>query len=450
MSRAPRAAVVGGGICGLAAAEELAARGYAVEIFEAGSKLGGRIAPELLGEREIVLGGKNVGSRYSAFRELLARRGHDDYEFFGPDSGQVVRGKVRTLSFRSPSMRMRLGTRLTLRGQMLGGARFLRHAGQAKREEQSRYLGDPWHAAVAARTGDPTLPAYFGTALCQDVLRHTTVRMNGAEPDEVHVGTFGSNVALVIDKFEQLRGAGFGPWIRSIEADHVTRLGTRVDGLVVREGRVTGVRAGGEEFDDFDAVVVAATAPHAASVVDSLDRGLAALLRTVRYFPVGVVVAEYDRPAFPQRFAALTAPHGMALSNAGSYGLEDRHIVRWTFSGRPARGRVEPGVFDPESLLAEGEAFLAKYAPVGEARRVRFEARAFDPGLCAYRRHHDGFLRELDGRVRELPGLALAGDYLRGASLEACVRSGGEAAERVSRRRERGRSEVLSVAGAAV
>src|SRR4051795_11468628 len=94
-----RVAVVGGGMAGLAAAETLAAAGHSAEIFDAGRLLGGRIAPEMLGQREICMGGKNIGARYTRFRELLGRRGHSDYEFFGPDSGQLVRGRVRTLSF---------------------------------------------------------------------------------------------------------------------------------------------------------------------------------------------------------------------------------------------------------------------------------------------------------------------------------------------------------------
>jgi oxygen-dependent protoporphyrinogen oxidase len=121
----------------------------------------------------------------------------------------------------------------------------------------------------------------------------------------------------------------------------------------------------------------------------------------------------------------------MALSNAGSYGLNDRNIVRWTFSGRPARGRIEGGDFDPEAMLAEAEAFLGRHAPIADARRVGFAARSFEPGLCAYRRDHASFLREAETRLDALPGLAIAGDYVRGASLEACVRSGEQAAERV-------------------
>jgi protoporphyrinogen/coproporphyrinogen III oxidase len=427
-----RVAVVGGGVAGLAAAEALAGRDSHVEIFDAGNQLGGRIAPALMGEREICLGGKNVGHRYARFRALLARRGHADYEFFGPDSAQVIRGRIRTLSFRSPSMRARLGARLAVRGQAARGLRFMRLASHVARYDESKFLGDPYFADLAVRTGDPPLPEYVGTALCRDVIRHMTVRMNGAEPDECHLGTLGSNLGLVVDRFDQLRGGALTSWLHDLADDFPAHLGTRVTRLLHDGERVTGVAtADGEEHDGFDAVILAVPAFEGARLVRNLEPSLARALGTVRYFPVAVVVAEYASPIFPDRFAALSAPSGMALSNAGSYGLGDRHLIRFTFSGRAARGRIEPDTFDPAALLAEAEAFLSRHTAIGRVPRVGYAAHAFDPGLCAYRRDHAALIREARASLGRLPGLELAGDYVRGASLEACVRSGEEAAERV-------------------
>jgi len=443
-----RIAVVGGGIAGIAAAEEVGARGHLAEIFEATAGLGGRIAPEELASREIFLGGKNVGRRYRRFRELFGRRGRAEYETFGPESGQVWRGRVRELSFSSPSMKLRLGARMALRGQLNGGRRFLRLARQVKRDPQSAHLGDRFFEDLALETGDPTIPEYVGTALCRDVVRHMTVRMNGAEPEECHVGNMGTNLGLVVDRFDQLTGTALGDWIRTVQAVNTTHVGTRIVGLT-REGERVGGIVGADGVErHFDGVVLALPAHAAALVIGEQEPALSSLLCTIRYFPVGVVVAEYDRPAFPDAFAALTAPPGMALSNAGSYGLRDRHIVRYTFSGRNARDRIRPGLFDPEALLGEAEGFLGRYAPVARARRLDFAARAFQPGLCAYRRDHATCLREVRTRLSALPGLALAGDYMRGASLEACVRSGQEAAERALAGASRGDgSRVEPVAG---
>ena len=426
-----RIAVVGGGIAGMAAAEEVGARGHLAEIFEATAGLGGRIAPDDLASREIFLGGKNIGRRYQRFRELFDRRGRGDYEAFGPESGQVWRGRVRTLSFSSPSMRLRLGGRMMLRGQVGGGRRFLRLARQVRQDPESAHLGDRFFEDLALETGDPTIPEYVGTALCQDVVRHMTVRMNAAEPEECHLGNMGTNLGLVVDRFDQLAGTALGDWIRAVRAAHATHTNMPIAGLTRKGERIGGIVGADGDERRFDGVVLALPAHAAALVIGEQEAVLSSLLCTIRYFPVGVVVAEYDRPAFPEAFAALTAPAGMALSNAGSYGLRDRHVVRYTFSGRSARERISPDLFDPEALLGEAEGFLGHHAPVAQARRVGFAARAFQPGLCAYRQDHAAFLREARARLSALPGLALAGDYMRGASLEACVRSGQEAAEQV-------------------
>ncbi|HEX5375905.1 MAG TPA: FAD-dependent oxidoreductase [Solirubrobacterales bacterium] len=445
-----RIAVVGGGIAGMAAAEEVGARGHLAEIFEATACLGGRIAPDDLASREIFLGGKNIGRRYRRFRELFERRGRADYEVFGPESGQVWRGRVRKLSFSSPSMKLRLGARLALRGQVGGGKRFLRLARQVKRDPESAHLGDRFFEDLALGTGDPAIPEYVGTALCQDVVRHMTVRMNAAEPGECHLGNMGTNLGLIVDRFDQLTGTALGDWIRTVQAVNTTHMRTRIAGLTRKGGRVDGIVGVDGDERRFDGVVLALPAHAAALVIGEQEAALSSLLCTIRYFPVGVVVAEYDRPAFPEAFAALSAPAGMALSNAGSYGLRDRNVVRYTFSGRSARDRILPGLFDPEELLSEAEGFLGRYAPVARARRLDFAARAFQPGLCAYRQDHAACLREVRARLSALPGLALAGDYMRGASLEACVRSGQEAAEQVltGARRDAG-SQVEPVGGQA-
>ncbi|MEA2468280.1 MAG: protoporphyrinogen/coproporphyrinogen oxidase [Thermoleophilaceae bacterium] len=434
-SGGPRVAVIGGGIAGISAADRLRAAGARAEIFEAGDRLGGRIGVDRLGDREACLGGKNIGRRYREFKALTERgaEGGRRWEFFGPETMQVMpNGRLLPMSYRRISARVRLGGRMLLRGQIPSARRFSKLARQVKTNEPSGFLGDGWFAELARKRDHPTLADYFGAGFSSAVVRHTTVRMNGAEPDEAWVGNFGSNLALVVDKFDQLTD-GLEPVMRAAAARHGVHLNAPVERLLARDGRVTGLATqDGHAHEGFGAVVMAVPASIAAPIVAPLDRDLAAMLYSIVYHPVAVVVAEYDRPVFPQQYAAIATPHHLALSNAGAYGLDDRHIVRFTFSGRAARGRIEPDTFDPEALLAEAEEFLSRYLPIGGARRVNHVSRAFEPGLCSYRRDHEHFLRAVDGMLGSMDGLALAGDYMQGASLEACTRSGVAAADRLT------------------
>lgn len=73
-----RTAVIGGGIAGLAAAWELARNGHQVEIFEAGSRLGGAIAPVTLSGVQVDAGAEAFATRTPAVREFLRDLGLDD------------------------------------------------------------------------------------------------------------------------------------------------------------------------------------------------------------------------------------------------------------------------------------------------------------------------------------------------------------------------------------
>src|SRR5947209_10559381 len=138
---APRVAVVGGGIAGLAAADRLLAAGCRTEIFEAGDRLGGRIGVDRLGDHEACLGGKNVGRRYSEFRALCDRGSAAPrrWEFFGPETMQVMRGRLVPMSYRKLPARVRLGGRMLVRGQIPSARRFAKLARRVKSNPASGF-----------------------------------------------------------------------------------------------------------------------------------------------------------------------------------------------------------------------------------------------------------------------------------------------------------------------
>jgi protoporphyrinogen/coproporphyrinogen III oxidase len=108
-----------------------------------------------------------------------------------------------------------------------------------------------------------------------------------------------------------------------------------------------------------------------------------------------------------------------ALSNAGAYGTGDLRVVRYTFSGRRARALTEQEP-DAERLAAIAEAALAPHARVAGNPRRAMLAHRFSPGLCAYHPDQAGFLERLGSARANMPEAHLAGDYLRGCSIEAC------------------------------
>ncbi|MDI2127664.1 protoporphyrinogen/coproporphyrinogen oxidase [Yinghuangia seranimata] len=426
-----RVAVVGSGASGLAAAVRLERLGYDVELIEREGVLGGRMGVGDLGDRPVMMGGKNIGRKYSAFRGTLSALGSYAWEPFGINASMMKEGEVLTLD---STRRSRSVDNIRRMGRPADLARLAALAARIRLDERNKFLGAPYFAKLSAKYDHQPLGAHFGPGLADTLLRPMTVRMNGAEPDEVYLGTFNTNLALLMDTYDQLTD-GIQPALATLPNRLEVLLDTEVEGLELAGGRLTGLRlstAGKPaEVRKYDGVVLATPAYAAAQIVSAELPTLGKRLGDIRYFPSTVVLVEYDRPVFTPEVRALAMHDGGPCSNAGSYGMEDRHIVRYTFSGR--NGRVaEP----TESLLTEWvgatEERLTRYLGAARAKRVNQVSRAWAAAYCAYSPYHSELLTEVDEQVAQVRGLELAGDYLWGVSLEACSRSGNAAGDRLN------------------
>ncbi|HEX8066816.1 MAG TPA: FAD-dependent oxidoreductase [Thermoleophilaceae bacterium] len=432
-----RVAVVGGGVSGVAAAHRLRAAGFEVDLVEREDVLGGRSAEGRLEERWVTFGGKNIGSRYRRFRAFAAEHGCGDFEPFGVNSSRAEGDRLITVD---SSRRWKTALSTAQLGSPRDLARLVRLAMAVRREEGNRFLGSPLSAELGERHDHAPLSDHFGPRLVRRLLRPVVVRMNGAEPDEAYLGNFPSNLGMMLQSYEQLSHGMRDLFERFGErAGAVT--GTAAEGLVVDGGSVTGLelRAAGADArrEPYDAVVLATPAPISAGLVRPHHAGLADLLERVTYHPAAVVLARYERPVMREDVRALVFDDG-PVSNAGAYGVGDLDLVRYTFSGRDARPLLERG---PEELLDAAEERLVRHFPDARADRRREVAwRRWDRAYCAYLPYHGRFLADVRRMLGELPRLHLAGDYLRGASIEACFKAGEDCAAEVAARFSRERS----------
>jgi len=79
-----------------------------------------------------------------------------------------------------------------------------------------------------------------------------------------------------------------------------------------------------------------------------------------------------------------------------------------------------------------GEAALGRHIPFAAGSRLRFAAKRFTQGLCAYTPYHAGFVRNLQRDLSQTAGLYLTGDYMQGASIEACFRAASTCVNRLA------------------
>jgi protoporphyrinogen/coproporphyrinogen III oxidase len=427
-----RIAVVGAGISGMSAAIMLEGIGNDVDLIERDGALGGRFGVGTLGDRDVMMGGKNIGRRYHAFRGFLASLGDYPFEPFGINQSTMRAGQVLTLD---SSRRGRTLANIRRMGSPRDLARMAMLAARIRSDEANKFLGSDYFTGLSRRYDHAPLGSYFGEAFTNTLLRPMTVRMNGAEPDEVYLGTFGTNLALLMDTYEQLTG-GIQRALDVVPRRVNVRLNTVVEGVVLRGGALNGLRLsenGGPAAEvRYDGVVVATPAYAASEILAAELPTLSKRLAEVRYFPTTVVLVEYDRPVFTPEVRALAMNDGGPCSNAGAYGLTQRHIVRYTFSGRGGRVTGQPD----EDLLADwvrgAEDRLTRHLGAKRAKRVSLAARNWSAGYSAYLPYHGEFLAEVRGTLSGIAGLELAGDYLHGVSIEACTRSGQAAATRLA------------------
>lgn len=425
-----RAIVVGGGWSGIAAAWYLHLAGASVSLFDANSTLGGRSQSVYLGERSVTLGGKNIGRKYERFRDFASENRGGGWEHFGISTSQIGRGGVRAIE---GTQRNRATLRLLYGASPRDLAHLVRAARAVRRNPDNRFLDGP-DFLRAIRSGDRSLNRVFGKHISAKLVRPMTIRMNGAEPDEAFLGNFGTNLSLVLDSFDQLAD-GFDPVFESVAqlvqvhqnvtVTEVLHDGGAVNAIAYRQSDGTIGRA------EADVVVLATPAAPAAELVQSLDSELARLLNQVPYYPVGVLVAEYDQDVFGSTARAIVFPAGCALSNAGAYGEDDRRTVRYTFSGRAARSLLKQSP-DSAQLLQIGERALGEHVPLGDATVVNTVSEVWDRGLCAYGPEHHKLTQAIARASQRVKGLALAGDYVAGASIEACFVSAERAVSRTS------------------
>jgi oxygen-dependent protoporphyrinogen oxidase len=373
-----------------------------------------------LGDRVLDCGGKNIGRRYTLFRQFAAEHGSHPLEYFGLNSSQAVDGKVRTFDGNARWRTLAQMARGIAPTDLL---RFGRLLYRVKCDDGTGYLGSSYGRRLAERFDELPASQYFSPEFCRRILRPMSVRMNGAEPDEVYVGNLTSNVRMLLDTYEQFTN-GLAPLLDACLTRYDVRLNTATESVIVENGCAVGVRvrhhAGALEELRGAGVIVATPASVAARLVEEPVPALARCLRSVAYYPVTLMIAEYDRPIFSSRQRAFVFDGDDALSNAGAYGVNDLHLVRYTFSGRASRRYVDKGI-DADTLLDIGESALGRYVPVDRRRRRQYVAKCFSPGLCAYTPHHGAFLDRIERN--RVPGLFLTGDYMQGASIEACFRA---------------------------
>lgn len=419
-----RVAIIGSGISGLSAAYELHTRGYDVTVFEKDSFVGGRISTSKLGSKDVSLGGKNIGKRYQNFRRMCKELHEDDFEKFGLNSTSS-NTSLRIDKDRPLKSLLSILTNIPLSDivKMVPMIRAI------KRDRENAYLRGPYFARLENKRA--LLRDVFSEKTIVNIIRPLVVRNNGAETDELTLETFGTNLAMVLDSYEQFINGPTELFEKLGDLVKI-RVDSHISALQVENDAVKGVVMDDGSIELFNNVVIATTADAASRMVKPTHPKLSEALERVRYNPVGIVVAEYPSNVFTTQQRAYIFPQENCLSNAGAYGMNDLNIVRYTFSGKVSREFLasEPNT---EKLLEIAEQEFTGHTGIVLAQKAKATAGVLlASGLSAYSNDHSSTLSEIMRDASKTSGLYLAGDYIEGVSIEACYRSGLNAANAIN------------------
>jgi protoporphyrinogen/coproporphyrinogen III oxidase len=473
-----RAAIIGGGVAGLAAAYELEkarAAGAPVEytLYEASARLGGVVASEIVDGAVLERGPDSFLSEKPAAAELCRELGLGG-ELVGsndPDRKTyiVVRNRLIPLPdglmFLVPTKL--IPTALTPLFSPMTKARMameLLHPPRPNNQEDEsvaslveRHFG----AEAVDRLAEPLLKGIYGGDAAQLSARAVLPRLVEMEAE------FGSLTRGMLAAHRKMRAgaaargngrpAGSPPaplavftTLRGGLQQMIDALAARLDPASLRLSAPVSalskhpsgwtVEAGGEA-GSFDAVIAATPSWAAAVLLSGVDSELAQELSAIPYSSSITVNLIYDEAGLG------SLPEGFGFLVPAS---ENRAMLACTFVHRKFLGRTPPGKavlraflggIKNEGLLAEDDAALVATVrrELGEILGMTGLARGVEPeytqlsrwrrSMAQYAVGHRKRTQRIAERVAKLEGLRLAGNAYDGIGISDCIRLGRRAAK---------------------
>lgn len=188
-------------------------------------------------------------------------------------------------------------------------------------------------------------------------------------------------------------------------------------------------------------LVIATPAYVAARLLDNIAPAIASLVAEVSYAPIASVPLAYREEQIARKldgFGFLT-PRGEGLRTLGSI---------WNsslFTGRAPEGWVLltnfiGGATDPEAVeLSDEELIVAVHNDLNRVLNITGEARRlpitrYERAIPQYTLGHAARVERIESELSAIPGLWLAGNYLRGVSIGDCVKQAESVAVEVNHR----------------
>lgn len=422
--------IVGAGIGGLAAADELRRRGQDLLVLEASDRPGGRVV--LIKRKNgdaAEAGAQGIHSNYREMLALIDRHGltgslrpaAGKIQFLGRAGEPILSGGNRDM-FRI----------LDLRGKFDLTKFWMRYFTFAKRFPQFELVRD--------------LPEYdnrsvadvmrgAGADFRDFVLRPMTWAMANATPEHISMYYMISSLRQRMTTSIMGLSRGNASLLEKMAAGVPIRYGARVKAVLTTGGRVDGVELDNGEMIKARHVILACTAGAASSILTDEFAEARQFLGALPHTPMPLVFFCLDRPLRQQAYSFMGHPHRHA-----DFNMALNHALKTPYLAPSGKGFVSAWPAFPRTvqLIEKSDAELVDLA--------RRDLEPFFPGFSAWIeeahvvRHSWGLARYEPGMHRKVldfkvlaetfRGLSFAGTDLDSIHMESGVRSGQRAARR--------------------
>lgn len=461
-----RIAIIGGGISGLSAAyylEKARASGADLQytLFESGQRLGGCLSSDLVEGCLVEAGPDSFLTEKPWALTLCQELGIDDQLIGSNDSHRktyiVVHNRLIVmpdgLMFMVPtrlvptalSPLFSLSTKIRMAQELLHPPRPMRDD-ETVAQLVERHFG----TEVVDRLADPLLSGVYGGDAGKLSARAVLPRF--VEMEEKY-GSLSRAMLAAHKKMAEVRKSqpprplftslrdGMQQMVDAIIArlnPESIRLRQHVLRIYPENGgwRLSIEMAGEEQYDS---VILATPANVAGALLDGVDRELARNLLDITYSSSVTVTLGY----YKQQLANLPPGFGFLVPRS-----EGRRMLACTFVHNkfPHRAPKDKGILRCFLGGARDEAVLS-LSDEEMLQTVRRELRdivkldgppifarvyRWREAMAQYEPGHIGRVAEIEKRVAELPGLALAGNAYHGIGVPDCIRSGMEAANNMA------------------
>ena len=458
-----RIAIIGGGISGLSAAyalEERRMRGVPVEyvLFEASQRLGGVLLSDGVQGCLVEAGPDSFLTEKPWAIELCKKLDLGDQLIGSNDSQRktyiLVKGKLVAmpdgLMFMVPTkiLPTMFSPLFSLRTKIRMAAEWFHSPHKVSEDETVAELVQRHYGPeMVDRLADPLLSGVYGGEASQLSVRAVLSRFSDMEAKHGSLGR------AMLAARKKMGAASKSPpalftSLKEGMQQMVDALVARLDAKALHTSSpvqcVTAENSGwtvsaGYQSDHFDAVILATPAPAAATLLHLTQQELASELAAIRYSSSVTITLGYDEnvrrslpPGFGflvprtegRRMLAATFVHNKFPHRAP----EDRALIRCFLGG--ARD---------EQILGSKESEIVRIVRdelkeiIGIAAEPLF-ARVYKwrSAMAQYEVGHLARLQRIQTLCENLPGLVLAGNAFTGIGVPDCVRSGTQAADRLS------------------